>query len=102
MFAANIARISTHNAEADEGHHSYRMGVNQFTDLTSREFQAAFAGRKAGFRAKAEKRGALSPPPLLPPPTVHPPARGDSAIDWPVSRWVCIPSITVCYVPLHH
>ncbi|CAG2112208.1 unnamed protein product, partial [Medioppia subpectinata] len=34
IFADNYRRIRDHNKEADKGVHTYRLGVNQFTDMT--------------------------------------------------------------------
>ena len=36
IFAANVAKIEKHNAEAAAGKHTWTQGVNQFTDLTVR------------------------------------------------------------------
>jgi len=41
-FDANVARIRRHNAEADAGRRSFRMGVNGFSDLTYEEWRAAY------------------------------------------------------------
>ncbi|CAG2112209.1 unnamed protein product [Medioppia subpectinata] len=40
IFADNYRRIRDHNKEADKGVHTYRLGVNQFTDMTDQEFSA--------------------------------------------------------------
>jgi C1A family cysteine protease len=40
VFAANVAKIEKHNAEAAAGLHTWTQGVNQFTDLTADEFKA--------------------------------------------------------------
>merc|ERR1712055_1031570 len=40
IFAANLAKISQHNEEYAVGEHSWKMGVNQFADLTHDEFMA--------------------------------------------------------------
>jgi cathepsin L len=40
VFKTNVQRIVDHNLGADLGLHSFRLGVNKFTDLTSSEFQA--------------------------------------------------------------
>jgi len=49
IFAANMAKISEHNAEAAAGKHTWTMGPNQFTDLMPEEFKARMTG---GYRAK--------------------------------------------------
>jgi len=38
VFASNVMKIVKHNIEADTGHSSYRMAINNFTDLTHHEF----------------------------------------------------------------
>merc|ERR1712112_572926 len=40
IFASNLAKISQHNEEYAVGEHSWKMGVNQFADLTHDEFMA--------------------------------------------------------------
>ena len=40
VFEANLRLIRSHNAEADRGLHTYRLGVNQFSDLTQAEWAA--------------------------------------------------------------
>ena len=42
IFMNNLDTIERHNAE---GKHSWTLGVNQFTHLTSDEFEAKFLGR---------------------------------------------------------
>jgi cathepsin L len=39
IFAKNVRLVIHHNIEADLGLHSFRLGVNQFADLTNTEFQ---------------------------------------------------------------
>ena len=39
IFNATLRFIAKHNAEADAGLHSYRVGVNKFSDLTLQEFR---------------------------------------------------------------
>ncbi|CAG2180079.1 unnamed protein product, partial [Oppiella nova] len=38
IFESNYRLIVRHNMEADNGIHSYRLGVNQFADMTDEEF----------------------------------------------------------------
>jgi len=52
IYAANVAKIEKHNAEAAQGLHTWTQGVNKFTDLMPAEFTARMTG---GYRAK-EKR----------------------------------------------
>ena len=44
IFHDNLEKIIKHNKEADKGVHSYRLGVNNFTDLTNAEFHKLFNG----------------------------------------------------------
>jgi hypothetical protein len=44
VFAANLARILAHNAEPQ---HTWKMGVNQFTDMTDTEFRSRLASPAA-------------------------------------------------------
>ncbi|CAG2177045.1 unnamed protein product, partial [Oppiella nova] len=37
IFERNYEYITAHNAEADKGLHTFRMGVNQFADMTNEE-----------------------------------------------------------------
>merc|ERR1719260_428271 len=46
VFANNLQVINNHNNEADEGKHTFRMGVNQFTDLTEEEWKQRFTPRR--------------------------------------------------------
>jgi hypothetical protein len=41
-FEDNLAFISKHNAEADEGKHSFRCGVNIMSDLNSEEYRSKY------------------------------------------------------------
>jgi len=40
VFSDNVAFITTHNARYDQGLETYTVGVNQFADLTAKEFAA--------------------------------------------------------------
>jgi cathepsin L len=42
VFNRTLAFIEAHNAQADAGQQSYRVGVNKFSDLTSAEFKALY------------------------------------------------------------
>ncbi len=37
-------KIIRHNIEADSGHSSYHMAINNFTDLTHQEFRKLYTG----------------------------------------------------------
>ncbi|CAG2177128.1 unnamed protein product, partial [Oppiella nova] len=39
IFETNYAYITAHNAEADKGVHTFRLGVNQFADMTNEEYR---------------------------------------------------------------
>ena len=42
-FKQNLDWILRHNAEADQGKHTYRCAVNEYTDLTNEQFRARFS-----------------------------------------------------------
>ncbi|CAG2107683.1 unnamed protein product [Medioppia subpectinata] len=44
VFEANYRLIVKHNYEADNGLHSYRMGVNQFADVSDEEYRQQLGG----------------------------------------------------------
>jgi len=44
IWESNIEYIEKHNAEADQGMHTYWMGENQFTDMTNAEFRFQMNG----------------------------------------------------------
>ncbi|CAG2109469.1 unnamed protein product [Medioppia subpectinata] len=44
IFANNYRVIRKHNLEADEGRHTYWLGVNQFTDMTEDDFHTKYSG----------------------------------------------------------
>ncbi|XP_015794389.1 cathepsin L1 [Tetranychus urticae] len=46
VFLYNLKKIQAHNERADNGEHTYRLGVNKFADLTYEEFKAAYLGFK--------------------------------------------------------
>ncbi|XP_055911225.1 crustapain-like [Eupeodes corollae] len=39
IFCKNLRKIQAHNRLYDQGLSTYQQGVNQFTDMTSEEFQ---------------------------------------------------------------
>ncbi|CAG2100714.1 unnamed protein product [Medioppia subpectinata] len=48
-FEANYRLIVKHNYEADNGLHSYRLGVNQFADMTGDEYEQKYLGFMPNF-----------------------------------------------------
>ncbi|CAN6277159.1 unnamed protein product [Urochloa humidicola] len=44
VFKDNIRYIDAHNAAADAGVHSFRLGLNRFADLTNEEYRATYLG----------------------------------------------------------
>jgi len=72
VFRANLRYIDAHNAEADAGLHTFRLGLTPFADLTLEEF----VRRALGFRNATAPRAAS---------TRYLPRAGDDlpdAVDW--------------------
>lgn len=46
VFADNLKTIVMHNEAADKGESTYWMGINHFSDLTDREFEERYTGRR--------------------------------------------------------
>ena len=72
VFRANLRYIDAHNAEADAGLHTFRLGLTPFADLTLEEF----VRRALGFRNATAPRV---------PSTRYLPRAGDDlpdAVDW--------------------
>lgn len=44
VFKDNLRYIDAHNAAADAGVHSFRLGLNRFADLTNDEYRATYLG----------------------------------------------------------
>jgi hypothetical protein len=67
VFRDNLRYIDQHNAAADAGVHSFRLGLNRFADLTNEEYRATYLGvnnrpqreRKASARYHADDNEAL-------------------------------------------
>ncbi|XP_007434449.1 cathepsin L1-like [Python bivittatus] len=45
VWENNVRVIEQHNREADEGKHSYRMGINHFSDMTQEEINQRLTGK---------------------------------------------------------
>ena len=54
IFKSNYNHIHLHNLEADNGQRSYRLGVNQFADMTNDEFRQKMNGLR--IQQKKESR----------------------------------------------
>ena len=44
IFEDNLALISAHNAEAANGLHTFEIGLNEFADMTDKEFFSTMNG----------------------------------------------------------
>jgi cathepsin L len=75
IWEANVAKINTHNLEADLGLHTYTLGMNRFGDLTSEEFRQQMNGLKVSVNAE---RNTFDRHTFLAPSNVVIPA----AVDW--------------------
>ncbi|KAG6515791.1 hypothetical protein ZIOFF_026221 [Zingiber officinale] len=53
VFKENLRLVEEHNAAADRGVHAFRLGMNQFADLTNEEFRARFLGNFSRLRRSA-------------------------------------------------
>ncbi|KAG1363324.1 oryzain alpha chain [Cocos nucifera] len=53
IFRENLRFIDQHNAAADAGVYSFRLGLNRFADLTNEEYRSTYLGvRTAGSRRR--------------------------------------------------
>jgi len=62
IWESNVRFINKHNLEADRGMHTYRVGMNEFGDMTNREFVATMNGFK--FNASAPSMCSKYTPPM--------------------------------------
>ena len=44
IYEENVALIAAHNAEAERGVHSFEIGLNEFADMTDKEFFSTMNG----------------------------------------------------------
>jgi len=58
VWMENRAVIEKHNNEFDEGVHTFQLGLNKFSDLSSHEFFSMMNGYRYRPRTKEEKNGA--------------------------------------------
>ncbi|KAJ3695967.1 hypothetical protein LUZ60_001344 [Juncus effusus] len=56
IFKENLKFIDQHNAEADAGNHSFRVGLNRFADLTNEEYRKRYLGLKPVRRPASERK----------------------------------------------
>jgi len=75
VFANNLAFIEKHNAEADQGLHTFTVGINEYADLTVAEFSALLNG----FNATGAPTGTLYEPREEPTP---------ASVDWRTKGYV--------------
>jgi len=52
VFGRNLALIQRHNAEFQQGKHSFELALNEFADLSWEEFSATRLGYKAARRVR--------------------------------------------------
>jgi C1A family cysteine protease len=56
VFRDNLQFIDQHNAEADAGIHTFRLGLNRFADLTNEEYRKTFLGTRPSRRLTNERK----------------------------------------------
>ena len=59
IFHDNLEKITKHNKEADKGVHSYRLGVNNFTDLTNAEFVKLYNGLRGSNSSNEHRNNSI-------------------------------------------
>ncbi|KAG6515797.1 hypothetical protein ZIOFF_026227 [Zingiber officinale] len=55
VFKENLQFVDQHNAAADRGEHTFRLGMNRFADLTNEEYRARFLGNFSQMRSTSRK-----------------------------------------------
>jgi cathepsin L len=61
IWESNVRYINRHNLEADRGLHTYRLGMNEYGDMTNQEFVATMNGYKFN-ASKPSACGHYTPP----------------------------------------
>merc|ERR1719163_397780 len=60
-YNRNLAFIRSHNLRADQGKETYRLGVNQFTDMNKKEFKDTMLGQHQHFEKDYADLSDVSP-----------------------------------------
>ncbi|XP_042386878.1 zingipain-2-like [Zingiber officinale] len=55
VFKENLQFVDEHNAAADRGENTFRLGMNRFADLTNEEYRARFLGNFSQMRSTSRK-----------------------------------------------
>lgn len=53
IWKSNLDLVNKHNADADNGKHTYWLGMNKFADLTAKEFGRLYNGFNASLKVNA-------------------------------------------------
>jgi len=59
IFESNLNKIQSHNLAADLGHHTYKLAMNVYGDMTSNEFTSQMNGYNATSNMQSNKKGSL-------------------------------------------
>lgn len=57
IFKSNLDYINKHNAEAADGKHTFTVAVNQFADMTNKEYRYLLKARSKPIRNSQHCRG---------------------------------------------
>merc|ERR1712127_1134087 len=55
IFESNLNKIQSHNLAADLGHHTYKLAMNVYGDMTSNEFTSQMNGYNATSNMQSNK-----------------------------------------------